>query len=112
MYLFGSVLTRKTTPNDIDVIIISRGCSGSGNWNYVRHFSKNLAKIFMRTFKIPLSVIVVTMSEWREFSGIIVRRRLAILGSVTLRQMQLDSNYTVLRRDGSGNRKPKFLRLS
>ena len=78
-YLYGSIVDPNTKPRDIDVVIVTCERSGSGSWNRTRAFSKELRREFVDTFRLPLSVMIVTKSEWNEVDGTIVRERIAVI---------------------------------
>lgn len=77
-YIFGSSLTSKT-PNDVDLCIITDAKVGSDEWYGVRRARDSIVEDFHRAFDLPLSVMLVTASEWLEVDGVIIRdRRLVI----------------------------------
>jgi predicted nucleotidyltransferase len=73
-YIFGSSLTIKT-PRDVDLCIVTGAKVGSDEWHQVRKARDSIAEEFRRAFGLPLSVMLVTPSEWREVDGGVVRDR-------------------------------------
>lgn len=72
--IFGSSLTSKT-PRDVDLCIVTDAKVGSDEWHQVRKARDSIIEEFRRAFGLPLSVMLVTPSEWREVDGVVVRDR-------------------------------------
>lgn len=74
-YLFGSVLDPTRKPRDIDLAVVTADRAGGTAWQQVRMVRDTLISPFLEKFGIPLSIIVLTISEWRELDGTIIRER-------------------------------------
>lgn len=81
-YQFGSSLSPKARPNDIDLVLVARDGAGEPAWRDALALSVELRRCFQPAFGIPLSVMVLTLSEWHELDGSIVRERRSLLGDV------------------------------
>ena len=77
-YLFGSCLNPEQHFRDVDMVVVSLARAGTANWKTVRSFCATLADDFSSTFGVPLSIMIVTQSEWLEVDGSIVRERLKL----------------------------------
>jgi predicted nucleotidyltransferase len=72
--IFGSALTSKT-PRDVDLCIVTDAKVGSDEWHRVRKARDSIIEQFRKDFGLPLCVMLVTPSEWREIDGVVVRDR-------------------------------------
>lgn len=72
--IFGSALTVEN-PNDVDLCLVTDVRVGSDDWHRAREQRDSLADKFQKTFGLPLSAMLVTLSEWREVDGVVVRER-------------------------------------
>lgn len=79
-YQFGSSLDPATTPNDIDLVLVSTDGAGEPAWRDSLALAAELRVAFHLAFRIRLSVMVLTPSEWDEVDGVIVRERRSLLG--------------------------------
>jgi len=77
-YLFGSSIFPDQKPRDVDLVVITMDGAGKPSWQRVIAYMGNLKTRFDATFRLPLSIMVVTPSEWREIDGIVVRERVSI----------------------------------
>lgn len=78
-YLFGSSIKPDSTPGDIDLIVITTGDAGTTAWLRTVAWGRSLKAEFFKKFGMPLSLMVVTVSEWRQLDGVVVRKRLKLL---------------------------------
>jgi hypothetical protein len=78
-FIFGSALDPCACPGDIDVVLVTKVAAGEPSWHAVRLWRDQVAVEFEKQFCLPLSVMVITPSEWAEIDGIIVREREALI---------------------------------
>lgn len=78
-YQFGSSLNPASRPNDIDLVLVSADGAGEPAWRATLALADELRSAFPLVFQTPLSVMVVTPSEWGELNGVIVRERRSLL---------------------------------
>lgn len=76
--VFGSALSVKS-PRDVDLCIVTDARIGSGDWHQIRTQRDSLAMRFQAAFALPLSAMLVTVGEWDEIDGVIVRERRVLL---------------------------------
>lgn len=79
-YQFGSSLNPAARPNDIDLVLVSIDGAGAPGWRGALALAAELPAAFQLIFQTPLSVMVLTPSEWNELDGVIVRERRTLLG--------------------------------
>lgn len=78
-YQFGSSLHPDARPNDIDLALVSVDGADEPRWRETLALAAELRAAFGLAFHIPLSVMVLTPSEWAEVDGVIVRERRRLL---------------------------------
>jgi predicted nucleotidyltransferase len=78
-YQFGSSLSPAARPNDIDLVLVSVDGAGEPAWRDALALASELRVAFPLVFRIPLSAMVLTPSEWDELDGVIVRERRSLL---------------------------------
>lgn len=78
-FVFGSALRGTDAARDIDIVLVTADGAGGVEWSRVRSFRNALVPRFEKTFNIPLSVLVLTPSEWLEVDGSVVRERARLL---------------------------------
>jgi predicted nucleotidyltransferase len=78
-YQFGSSLDPAARPNDIDLALVSLDGAGEPRWRDTLILAAELRAAFWLAFHIPLSIMVLTPSEWAEVDGVIVRERRRLL---------------------------------
>lgn len=78
-YLFGSSILADRNPRDVDLVIVSVDEAGKPSWRRAIAYRDSLNERFREVFKLRLSAMVVTPSEWSELDGIVVRERESIL---------------------------------
>lgn len=78
-FLFGSALQGIGSARDVDIVLVTADAAGGDEWGRVRSFRNALVPRFEDTFNIPLSVLVLTPSEWLEIDGSVVRERARLL---------------------------------
>ena len=77
-YLFGSVLDPTRKPRDIDLVLVAMDGAGEPAWQLVRALRDAFTPPFLKEFGVPLSTMVLTMSEWHELQRTIARKREAL----------------------------------
>ena len=78
-YQFGSSVDPAARPNDIDLALVSVDGAGEPGWQDTLALAAELRAAFGLAFLIPLSIMVLTPSEWAEVDGVIVRERKRLL---------------------------------
>ena len=78
-YLFGSSIHGGRRPRDVDFVLVAPGKAGDPSWYRVIAYRDALKPRIDRVFRLPLSAMVVTLSEWAELDGVVVRERVSIL---------------------------------
>jgi predicted nucleotidyltransferase len=78
-YLYGFALRPSSTPRDVDVVIVTKSGPACPSWERVRVFRNYLTEEFVGIFSLPLSVMIVTQSEWSEIDGVVVREKVALV---------------------------------
>lgn len=79
LLVFGSALQKGRIPNDLDLAVVTDLPVGSIDWKCFRVFCRESEQIFPRSFKLPLSIFLLSSSEWREVRGIMVRSYISLL---------------------------------
>lgn len=72
--VFGSVARGAVNPRDCDILIVSAGFATSPEWYRLRSCTRHLKSAFLAEFGLPLSVILLTGSEYdaeREFVSVL-----------------------------------------
>ena len=64
-YLFGSI-TRKTRPNDVDIVFITKSRKINIIIQETRKAVRNIANQFFSIFRVKLSPAVLLLGEWRQ----------------------------------------------
>ena len=70
--IFGSVATGSRTPSDCDLILVSHCAHDSLEWQALRKQIERLTCLFVNTFEIPLSVVLLTKAEEVEIRPILI----------------------------------------
>ncbi len=78
-FQFGSSLDPAAHPNDIDVVLVAVDGAGQPGWRTALGAAGVLKAAFATVFEVPLSVMVLTPSEWNELDGVVVRERRELL---------------------------------
>lgn len=78
-FQFGSSLDPATQPNDIDVVLVAVDGAGRRGWRRALNLAAVLKTEFAAVFEVPLSIMVLTPSEWGELDGVVVRERRELL---------------------------------
>jgi predicted nucleotidyltransferase len=78
-YLFGSAIHPRALARDVDVVLVASGNAGEPPWQRAIAYRDALKARFDAVFQLPLSAMVVTLSEWGELDGVVVRDRMSIL---------------------------------
>jgi predicted nucleotidyltransferase len=74
-YLFGSVLNATLKPRDVDLALVAIDSAGAPAWQQLRTVRDTITPPFLMKFGVPLSILVLTLSEWGEVDDVIVRER-------------------------------------
>jgi predicted nucleotidyltransferase len=70
--VFGSVAAGSSHPGDCDVVLVSAADPDSDNWHALRASIVLLRSDFLQYFGIPLSIVLLTTSEWEETKGFFI----------------------------------------
>lgn len=79
VYLFGSVITDKETPNDIDIVVITRDRAGTSGWHEARRLAADMKDEFAQIYEMPLSVMLLTPDEWAKTGVQFVKDYIVVL---------------------------------
>jgi predicted nucleotidyltransferase len=87
--IFGSVARRRPDPGDCDLLVVIDRPTDHGGWKAISAAKSDIRKRFLRTWKIPLTIMVLTREEASEKTACIRTllggKLISIAGSQTQR---------------------------
>jgi RPA family protein len=67
--IFGSLVRNSVDPGDCDLLLVGISDPETEPWEYTRQYVREMSGQFLRIFRIPLSVVLLTYGEWEELEN-------------------------------------------